>query len=221
MTCGYAVKRPEREKTLTVFCQSDRHYRHRPYTGAPFAKLTDALLERSTIIYSRTYHYLAVQDNSRFHQPIDFFHEMIIMRYAEQLFSQGWFCGMYGNIEGAEMLFHDSFNMTVFQTRQGHIRSMKKRETVILVLEIERFSHPRGILVNKTENTVVSARHETHGFKFHAMITLTGKLEYRFLIITYHRKGDRFFRAIKHEIDLITGRVAVYFNNLITRQQTR
>ena len=51
----------------------------------------------------------------------------------------------------------DPVNIFIAHIGKCHIVSLKERKSGVIILKIERFPHPRGHLVDKAENTLISA----------------------------------------------------------------
>ena len=66
-------------------------------------------------------------------------------------------CRMEGNIDRLQMITGDPVNIMVAHICQRHIISLQKRQSWIVIFEIQCFTHPLWHLINKTENALVSA----------------------------------------------------------------
>ena len=58
---------------------------------------------------------------------------------------------------GSEMIMDDPVNVVIAHICECHIVALQKRQSRIVILKIQRFPHSRRHLIDKTENTVVSA----------------------------------------------------------------
>jgi len=65
--------------------------------------------------------------------------------------------GLDGNIDRSQFKADDPLDIFFLQIRKGHIISLEKGQSGIIILKIQCFPHSRRHLVNKAENALVAA----------------------------------------------------------------
>ena len=61
------------------------------------------------------------------------------------------------NVDRCQIEFDDTLNIFVLHVCQCYIITLQKGQPGIIILKIERFTHARRHLVNKTENALIAA----------------------------------------------------------------
>ena len=64
---------------------------------------------------------------------------------------------MYRNVYGGDVHIYDTRDISFAEVGHRDIAAVKKRQTFVVVLKIDRLAHPLGILIYKAEYAVVCA----------------------------------------------------------------
>ena len=113
-------------------------------------------MEIVAVVPCRTEHDLAVHRNPRLGHAPEVPQRIARLFVAEHLIAQQRVGRLHGDID-RHVHFDDTVNVLVCEVRQRDIAALQKGKARVVVLEIDRFAHTLGILVDEAEDAVITA----------------------------------------------------------------
>ena len=118
---------------------------------------THRLLEDLGVVYSGAHHDLAVHFDTVVEQGPKPAEARCPSPVSEQIGTDLWVGGMNTHVERAQALGDDTLEIGLGETGQRREVAVQKRQTKVVVFEVEALAHPRRKLVDKAERAVVVA----------------------------------------------------------------
>ena len=150
-------ERLKRIQTFTEFRQSNGNHGHACHTGGVPGEIPDRALQLFFIIYILAENDLAVHRNLRLIERVNLFQgvtcEAVVQHQAPQL----RICALDGYVNRCQPVLDNPVNILILHVGQRDIITLKEGKSGIVILEIEGFPHSRRHLVDKAENTLISA----------------------------------------------------------------
>ena len=119
-------------------------------------KIRQRLVEIVAVVPCRAEHDLTVHGNARLRHAPEMPQRIARFFVAEHLVAQQRVGRLHRNVDG-HMHFDDAVNVLVGEVRQRDIAALQKGKARVVVLEVDRFAHALGVLVDEAEDTVIAA----------------------------------------------------------------
>ena len=157
LTGALPVVRLQRIQAVAVACQARGHGRDAAHRRVQAAQLFQAFAQVPAIVDAAAHHKLAVHLNARSGKLVDVFQHLARVPVRHHFHTQLRFHGMHGNVDGRDVHFFDTLHFVGVQVRHRDIIAEQKRQTLVVVLEIQRLPQAAGELVDEAEHAFVAA----------------------------------------------------------------
>jgi len=138
--------------------QADGHHRHVGDGGMKRGQVRNRAVKMRTVVAARCEHGLRVDFDVHLGQPRQVFHDLPGAGIVHQPDAHIRLGRVNGDVEWAEVLFRDARPIAFIQVGEGDVIAVEERETVVVVLDVERPAQPRRHLADEAKVAVVAAR---------------------------------------------------------------
>ena len=156
LSCRFFIIRNKRIKVFTVACKSDRN--NRSHINTEVFKIGQCSDKLVTVINSGTGNNLTVKRYSCVCKAFEIFQCIACKTVIHHLTTKLGVCCVNRHINRAYVHFYNSVNFVLCNICQRDIVAEQKRKSAVIILKIERLTHPLRKLVNKAENAFITAR---------------------------------------------------------------
>ena len=151
----FFIKRLQRIKALSVFGKSYRYNRNALKDRCVSGKLLKAVFQLIPVINTFTQYDLSVHGDPCVIQHIHLLQGLSCKAVMQHFAPEFRIHCLERNVDRFQMIADHTLNILLTHVGKRHIISLKKGKPGIVILKIQRLTHIRRHLVNKTEHALI------------------------------------------------------------------